>query len=69
MGEAVALLMMFPVMGNGGTATSQHYKIVIGTIIHSFEYDLGFYPRKTNPKGDVAYDKAKETKTFGVLRP
>lgn len=67
MGKVVALLMMFPVMGDGGTATSQYYKISYRHEIHSFEYDLGVIREKQSERG-VAYDKAKETTTFGILR-
>ena len=67
MGKAVALLMMFSVTENGGTATSQYYKISYRHEIHSFEYDLGEIQEKQSERS-VAYDKAKETATFGILR-
>ena len=38
-------------------------KIVIGKNIHSFEYD-----KEKQPRGGVAYDKAKETKALRILR-
>lgn len=49
--------------GSGATATSHYKKIVIGKNIHSFEYD-----KEKQPRGGVAYDKAKETKALRILR-
>lgn len=48
-----------PVMG----AEQQPPVIVIGKNIHSFEYD-----KEKQPRGGVAYDKAKETKALRILR-
>ena len=59
--------MMFSVMENGGTATSQYYKISYRHEIHSFEYDLGKIREKQSERS-AAYDKAKETATFRILR-
>ncbi len=67
MGKVVALPMMFSVMENGGTATSQYYKISYRHEIHSFEYDLGKIREKQSERS-AAYDKAKETATFRILR-
>lgn len=61
MGKVVALPLMFSVMENGGTATSQYYKISYRHEIHSLEYDLGEIQEKQSER-NVAYDKAKALK-------
>lgn len=54
-----------PVMGaeQQPPVITKKKKIVIGKNIHSFEYD-----KEKQPRGGVAYDKAKETKALRILR-
>ena len=52
-----------PVMGAERQPPVITKKIVIGKNIHSFEYD-----KEKQPRGGVAYDKAKETKALRILR-
>lgn len=52
-----------PVMGAEQQPPVITKKIVIGKNIHSFEYD-----KEKQPRGGVAYDKAKETKALRILR-